>query len=52
MTRDYFKQSMFNPCFQTKHYVEETPGGITEQKILKIINKINIFKKGKNDKNT
>ena len=52
MTRDYFKQAMFNPYFQTNHYLEETVGGKAESKIFIFISKINIFKKrNKDDKN-
>lgn len=52
MTRDRFKQAMFNPYFQTNYYLEETVSGKAEGKFLSFISKINIFKKrDKDDKN-
>jgi len=43
MTRDYFKQSYFNPYFQSDHYKNETSSGKTEQKISKILIKIKMI---------
>jgi hypothetical protein len=53
MTRDRFKQALYNPCFQTNHYLEETPAGKAEKRIASFVKKINIFKRWKkNDKNS
>ena len=51
MSRDRFKQVMYSPYFQSNHYLEETKEGKYEQKIFSILDKINIFKRKKNDKN-
>jgi hypothetical protein len=47
MGRDHFKQSMFNPYFQSTHYREDSKGGQFEAKVDKLIHKLNIFKRFK-----
>lgn len=52
MTRDYFKQALYNPYFQTEHYKNETASGKFENKLFYFFRKINLFiKRNKDDKN-
>lgn len=53
MSRDRFKQAIFNPYFKSSYYLDETSAGKNEQKVFSFLNKINIFKKKKkNDQNS
>jgi hypothetical protein len=44
MARDHFKQMMFSPYFQSKHYQEESREAIFEKKVINALKKVLFFR--------
>jgi len=49
MSRDRFKQAMFNPYFKSNYYNNESKPGQFENSFFNFLHKINIFRKKKNE---